>query len=395
MCIGGPFTPLLVLASLLGASSALLSDVEAAVITRRQMALLPKGWDYEPELKEGDFPNRRLRDAYIALQAWKKAMNSDPYGVTENWVRPNVCDYKGVFCEQALDDPSQTIVAGIDLNHADISGYIPAEFGLLVDVALLHLNSNRFRGLIPGTFANLRLLHEDLDALFLNNNKFTKIPDNFGESPVSVVVLAHNNIRGHIPRSTGNMSRTLNEIIFSHNKMSGNIPGEIGRLKELRVLDISSNSFTGSLPKSMRNLRSLEHFDISGNRLKGSIPRGICDLPKLNYFVFGRNPFQDPSEGCGPSERKRGASRHSAKCSKGSCQRVPRKIHHERSIPVPKSHPPAPAPAPTPTPTPNPTATKGCRRTADVLTTSLWRGMAPSCTCKSLFHLMLFRCAGA
>ncbi|KAI4389563.1 hypothetical protein MLD38_001778 [Melastoma candidum] len=249
MGIGGLFTPLLVLASLVGASSALSSDAEAAVITRRQMASSPEGWEYKPAIKEGKIPNRRLRDAYTALQAWKKAMSSDPYGVTENWVGPNVCDYKGVFCEQALDNPCQTVVAGIDLNHADISGYIPAEFGLLADLALLHLNSNRFRGFIPGTFTNLRLLHEldisnnrfagpfpavleklpglkyldvrfndfegelpcslfhkDLDALFLNNNKFTKIPDNFGESPVSVVVLAHNNIEGHIPRSTGNMS---------------------------------------------------------------------------------------------------------------------------------------------------------------------------------------------
>ncbi|EEC76208.1 hypothetical protein OsI_13599 [Oryza sativa Indica Group] len=32
-----------------------------------------------------------------------------------------------------------------DLNHSDIAGYMPSELGLLADLALLYLNSNRFR----------------------------------------------------------------------------------------------------------------------------------------------------------------------------------------------------------------------------------------------------------
>eukprot|EP00249_Psilotum_nudum_P000304 c11324_g1_i1 orf=920-1342(+) len=66
-----------------------------------------------------EFDNDRLRDAFIALQTWKRAIFSDPFNITGNWVGPDVCNYKGVFCEEALDDPCIDTVAGIDLNHAD------------------------------------------------------------------------------------------------------------------------------------------------------------------------------------------------------------------------------------------------------------------------------------
>ncbi|TVU23734.1 hypothetical protein EJB05_26113, partial [Eragrostis curvula] len=69
------------------------------------------------------FPNPRLRRAYIALQAWRRAFYSDPRGFTANWAGPDVCAYAGIVCVPALDDPSITVVAGVDLNGADIAGY--------------------------------------------------------------------------------------------------------------------------------------------------------------------------------------------------------------------------------------------------------------------------------
>eukprot|EP00249_Psilotum_nudum_P006025 c19404_g1_i2 orf=739-1182(+) len=51
----------------------------------------------DPDL---EFDNDRLRDAFIAFQAWKRAIFSDPFNVTGTWVGPDVCSYKGVFCEE-------------------------------------------------------------------------------------------------------------------------------------------------------------------------------------------------------------------------------------------------------------------------------------------------------
>ena len=50
-----------------------------------------------------EFDNPRLRDAYIALQAWKGAIYSDPYNVTGSWVGDDVCVYDGIYCTDALD----------------------------------------------------------------------------------------------------------------------------------------------------------------------------------------------------------------------------------------------------------------------------------------------------
>uniref|UniRef100_A0A251UQ98 Cell wall hydroxyproline-rich glycoprotein n=1 Tax=Helianthus annuus TaxID=4232 RepID=A0A251UQ98_HELAN len=198
------------------------------------------------------FENPSLRKVYIALQAWKSAIFSDPFNFTANWTGPAVCSYGGVFCAPSLSNSSNRVVAGIDLNHGDIAGYLPPELGLLTDLALFHINSNRFCGTVPNTFKKLKLLHEldlsnnrfvgtfptvvlslpklkfldlrfnefegsvpiklfdkDLDAVFLNDNRFKfGIPPNLGNSPVSVLVLANNNLGGCLPASIGQMGAT-------------------------------------------------------------------------------------------------------------------------------------------------------------------------------------------
>ena len=80
--------------------------------------------------------NPRLTKAYTALQAWKYKITSDPKNFTLNWCGPNVCNYTGIYCAPALDDPHIYTVAGVDLNHATISGSLPEELGLLTDLSL-------------------------------------------------------------------------------------------------------------------------------------------------------------------------------------------------------------------------------------------------------------------
>ncbi|PON45087.1 LRR domain containing protein [Trema orientale] len=150
-----------------------LTDAEASFIAQRQLLTLPENGDLPNDFEyEFDlvvtFANERLRKAYIALQALKDAIYSDPYNFTGNWVGANVCAYTGVFCAPALDDPKLSVVAGVDLNHADIAGHLPVELGLMTDVALFHLNSNRFCGIIPESFKRLKLMHE----FDVSNNRF-------------------------------------------------------------------------------------------------------------------------------------------------------------------------------------------------------------------------------
>ncbi|GFP91965.1 leucine-rich repeat extensin-like protein 1 [Phtheirospermum japonicum] len=288
------------------------------------------------------FENPSIRRAYIALQAWKKAIYSDPFNFTTNWTGPDVCSYGGVFCAPSPENSSVRVVGGIDLNHADIAGYLPDELGLLSDLALLHINSNRFCGIVPDSFKKLKLLFEldlsnnrfvgafpavvlklpslkfldlrfnefeggvpsqvfdkDLDAVFLNDNRFRfGIPENLGNSPVSVLVLANNNLGGCIPGSIGKMGKTLNELILMNDNLTGCLPPQIGNLTELTVFDVSFNSLQGPLPAEIRRMRSLEQLDVAHNRFTGEVPAAVCQLPRLQNFTYSYNYFTGEAPQC-------------------------------------------------------------------------------------------------
>ncbi|KAB2009515.1 hypothetical protein E1A91_D10G175600v1 [Gossypium mustelinum] len=287
-------------------------------------------------------PNPRLHKAYIALQAWKHAMISDPNGFTSNWYGPKVCNYTGVFCAASPDDPYVTTVAGIDINHANIAGSLPEELGLLTDLSLFHINSNRFFGKIPESFKKLNLLYEldisnnqfnggfpyvvlylpslkfldirfnqfsgsipsqlfdlKLDALFFNNNNFqSSLPTNLGNSPVSVIVMANNGLTGCFPSSSlVKMAGILKEIVMTNNGFRGCLKPELGALKGMNVFDVSSNELVGSLPDAIGKMESLEQLNVANNKLSGYIPESICSLPKLKNFTFSSNFFiSEPSK---------------------------------------------------------------------------------------------------
>ncbi|KAL6008070.1 hypothetical protein ACLOJK_033576 [Asimina triloba] len=337
-----------------------------------------------------------------ALQAWKSLIFSDPNGLTSNWNGPNVCSYNGVFCAPSIYDPLLTVVAGIDLNHGNIAGSLPEELGLLIDLALLHLNTNRFCGTLPQSFRHLHLLFEldlsnnlfsgsfptvllslpslkyldiryndfvgdipsalfdlDLDAIFINNNRFqSPLPPNLGNSPVSVLVAANNDLGGCLPPSVGNMSGTLNEIILLNDGLTGCLHPEIGQLTMATVFDVGFNRLVGSLPETMGSMVSLEQLNVGHNQLSGSIPASVCSLPKLENFTYSYNyfsaeppvclalPSKDDRENCIPG---RPLQRSQAECaaflsSPISCKAFGCSTTAE----------------PTPTPTPTPTPPVGC-----------------------------------
>ncbi|KAJ1384360.1 Leucine-rich repeat-containing N-terminal, plant-type [Sesbania bispinosa] len=286
--------------------------------------------------------NPRLLKAYTALQAWKQSIIYDPNNITFNWSGINVCNYTGIYCAPAPEEPHIFTVAGIDLNHANITGSLPYELGLLTDLALFHINSNDFCGSLPTSFRNLHLLNEldisgnrfsgpfpevvldipslkyldirfnefhgnipsslfdlKLDALFINNNKFQFfLPENLGNSSVSVVVLANNDIRGGLPSCLYKMKDTLNEIIIMNSGLMGCLTPEIGFLDKVTVFDVSFNNLFGALPESIKGMKSLEQLNVAHNNFSVKIPESICTLSKLENFTYSYNYFNSESSEC-------------------------------------------------------------------------------------------------
>lgn len=208
-------------------------EAEAAFIKQRQLLYYRNRYGdrgefvrIPPSLK---FENSRIRSAYIALQAWKKAIISDPWNLTSNWVGCYVCNYTGVFCAQALDNHSIRTVAGIDLNHGDIAGYLPEELGLLADIALFHVNTNRFCGTLPRSFNKLKLLFE----LDLSNNRFAgKFPYVvLGLPKLKFLDLRYNEFEGKIPKAL--FDKDLDAIFINNNRFSFELPDKYRELTRL------------------------------------------------------------------------------------------------------------------------------------------------------------------
>nr|CAD1825858.1 unnamed protein product [Ananas comosus var. bracteatus] len=56
-------------------------------------------------------------------------------------------------------------------------------------------------------------------------------PRQLGDSPASIVVLAHNKLGGCIPPSIGRMADTLNEIVLLDDGLAACVPPEVGLLR--------------------------------------------------------------------------------------------------------------------------------------------------------------------
>jgi Leucine rich repeat/Leucine Rich repeat len=286
--------------------------------------------------------NSRLADAFVAFEAWKHVITSDPQNITHTWCGPFVCNYTGVYCAPAPDDPYILTVAGVDINHGNITGTLPDHLSLLRDLTLLHLNSNQFHGEIPVSLSNLTLLFEidlsnnhfsgqfpsgflslpklkyldirfnnfsgevpsqvfdtKIDAFFINNNKFSfSLPPNFVNSTASVLVLANNGLSGCLPKNLGAMKKTLNELLLLNSNISSCIPEDIGSLDQLTVLDLSYNNLVGTVPESVSKMKKLQVLDLRHNMLTGEIPEPVCELPSLKNLTYSDNYFLWEPEPC-------------------------------------------------------------------------------------------------
>ncbi|GFZ21634.1 leucine-rich repeat/extensin 1 [Actinidia rufa] len=233
------------------------------------------------------FENARLRKAYIALQSWKSAIFSDPFNFTADWTGPDVCSYAGVFCAPSPSDPTMRVVAGIDLNHADIAGYLPPELGLLTDLALFHINSNRFCGSVPLTFLRMKLLHE----LDLSKQPLCwKIPRSGSGLAVSKVPGSPlQRIRG--TRAIKALRQGFRCYFPKRQQVPVRYPGEPWELSGVGAGVCQQQSRRGSLPSTIGWMKSLEQLDVAHNRFTGIIPSTVCKLPNLKNFTYSFNYF--------------------------------------------------------------------------------------------------------
>ncbi|GMY18012.1 phytosulfokine receptor 1 [Fagus crenata] len=120
---------------------------------------------------------------------------------------------------------------------------------------------------------------------------------NSSNNRVIKLVLPKKRINGRLSESLGKLDqlRTLN---LSHNFLHNTLPYSLFHLQNLELLDVSSNDFSGSIPETI-DLPSIKFIDMSQNSLNGSIPGGICiNSTRIQHLNLAVNYFSGtlPSE---------------------------------------------------------------------------------------------------
>ena len=95
-------------------------------------------------------------------------------------------------------------------------------------------------------------------------------------------------ISGIIPTQLGNL-RALTTLDLSSHQLSGTIPTQLGSLAALTSLDLSGNQLTGPIPAQFGALTGLTSLDLSSNDLIGTIPSQLGSLSSLTDLYLGGN----------------------------------------------------------------------------------------------------------
>ncbi|KAJ8430276.1 hypothetical protein Cgig2_006322 [Carnegiea gigantea] len=169
----------------------------------------------------------------------------------------------------------------LDLSWNHLNGSIPSWIGQMEYLFYMDFSNNSLSGEIPKSLMQL----EGLISSRCNSS------DPFAASGLPLYVKRNQSAYG---LQYNQVSSFPPSIYLSNNRINGTIAPEIGKLKQLHVLDLSRNNITGSIPESISNMRNLELLDLSFNDLYGSIPSSLNNLTFLSKFSVAFNHLQGP-----------------------------------------------------------------------------------------------------
>lgn len=159
------------------------------------------------------------------------------------------CTWPGIDCENNR-------VTGIHLpGDSLINNIPPGVFGNLTGLRTLSLRFNALTGQLPSDLS----LCVDLRNLYLQGNKLS----------------------GEIPAFLFGMTNLV-RLNLAMNNFSGEISPDFNKLIRLRTLYLENNTLTGALPQL--NIPDLEQFNVSFNELTGTIPSTLGSKKKEAFL---------------------------------------------------------------------------------------------------------------
>ncbi|XP_047947151.1 receptor-like protein kinase HSL1 isoform X2 [Salvia hispanica] len=181
----------------------------------------------------------------------------------------------------------------IDLQLNYIPGHFPTVLYNCSKLQYLDLSNNYFIGTIPD---DLDRLSPQLQVLILSFNNFTgDIPPAIGRLlNLRSLQMTANLFNGSFPPDIGNLSN-LEELSLSYNTFSlQSIPHSFAKLKKLRNLWMTEANVIGEIPDGIGNMSALESLDLNTNHLTGGIPGSLFLLKNLTFMYLYNNRLSGP-----------------------------------------------------------------------------------------------------
>ncbi|KAF8041063.1 hypothetical protein BT93_B3092 [Corymbia citriodora subsp. variegata] len=179
----------------------------------------------------------------------------------------------------------------LDLIDNQLVQGIPSNLGSLPRLIFLGLSENSLVGPIPPSIGNLSLLQK---LTMAKNMLHGEIPKELSRlERLLFFQLAYNKLTGEIPPSIFNISSIV-YFWVSGNQLIGTIPFDIGTtLHSLRAFGAYENLLTGTIPSSLTNATSLEILVLRNNSFHGPIPKNLGRLKSLRIVELSLNQLQD------------------------------------------------------------------------------------------------------
>nr|CAB3469592.1 unnamed protein product [Digitaria exilis] len=178
------------------------------------------------------------------------------------------------------------------LSNNLLSGEIPKSIGEIPHLGLVDFSGNRLAGAIPDTFSNITQLRR----LMLHHNRLSgAIPPSLGDClNLEILDLSYNGLQGPIPPYVAALSSLKLYLNLSNNHLEGPLPLELSKMDMIMALDLSANELAGTIPSQLGSCVALEFLNLSGNALHGALPASVAALPFLQVLDVSRNALSGP-----------------------------------------------------------------------------------------------------
>jgi hypothetical protein len=205
----------------------------------------------------------------------------------------------------------------IKLNGNKLSGSIPSNIELMVNLKVLEIGNNDITGTIPSQFGvNLQSLH-------LYMNKLTgRLPSSIGDlQNLEMLFLQNNQLSGTIPPSFVTIPRVW--LNLNYNLLSGTLPPF--HQTDMQMFQAGFNQLTGSIPSTLTSLNSgITYIHLNNNKLIGTLP-SQTGLTFLKELLVHENNLSGliPNVGDWTLQRQKYHSNHFSGVSSSICQYSP------------------------------------------------------------------------